>query len=77
MSSVELKKTSMSNVSVGFKNVHVACHYDFKASYRVANISCRMSNLRKGHVAMLNLLVQTHTNEALCSFQSRHARSVS
>ena len=66
---VELKKTPMSHVSIAkerpsplsiLRNGPVTCHYNFKASCRVIEPSCRMSNLRNGHVVMSNLAVQTH-----------------
>ena len=43
----------------------VACHYNFKASCRDAKPPCRMSNLRSRHVAMSNLVVQTHSGRSL------------
>ena len=36
-------------------------NYEFKASCCVTKPSCCMSNIRKGHVAMSNLVVQTHS----------------
>ena len=42
------------------KTVHVACHYDFKATCHISNPSCRMSYFRNGCVAVLNLVVLTH-----------------
>ena len=44
------------------RNGNVACHYRFALSCRVASTPCRMSNLRNDHVAVSNLVVQTHTS---------------
>ena len=38
----------------------VACHYRFTPSCRVTKAHCHMSILRNGHVAISNLVVQTH-----------------
>ena len=59
----------MSHVSVANKYLcplsnlrkdNVACHYRFTPSCRVTKAPCRMSNLRNSHVAVSNLVVQTH-----------------
>ena len=72
-SPVKLKKTPMSHVSIAKEwpcplsilgKGPDACHYNSKASCRVTNPSCCMSNLRNGHVAMSNLVVQTHNGGA-------------
>ena len=69
MSPVKLRKEPMSYVFIAkewpcplliIRNATVACHYIFKASRSVVKPPCRISNLRKGHVAMSNLVVQTH-----------------
>ena len=53
-----INRCLLSNV----RNGNVACHYRFSPSCRVARAPCRMSNnyLRNGHVAVSNLVVQTH-----------------
>ena len=69
---VDFKKCPcrMSHVSVAYfpqchmsnlRNKHVACHYLFylHVPYRLG--SCRMSILRKAHVAVSNLRVEGHT----------------